>query len=228
MSWKTNVSWCARFKTTKNHTVRDIGPCAPTYLAGFLPVPVSPGLTPNVPHWSSSTMARVTRIDAVPGAIDAVFNVFGLRRWAKLPGLSELQRDPLASVLFAPPLSLERSQIANQFTIWRFAGKPMRMTASSLSRAQILSIIRPRVVRSFVCLCISTKWRVWFCARLRQVSPRVRAGGTTPGRPAPSPRYVARSSQLIVSLSSTPTAAATPSGVVAGDSSSEERRPGPM
>ena len=193
MSWKTNVSWCARFKTTKNHTVRDIGPCAPTYLAGFRPVPVSPGLAPNVPHWSSSTMARVTRIDAVPGAIDAVFNVFGLRRWAKLPGLSELQRDPLASVLFAPPLSLERSQIANQFTIWRFAGKPMRMTASSLSRAQILSIIRPCVVRSFVCLCISTKWRVWFCARLRQVSPRVRAGGTTPGRPAPSPRHAARS-----------------------------------
>ena len=47
VSWKTNVSWCARLKTTKNHAVRDIGPCAPTYLAGFLPVPVSPGMAPR-------------------------------------------------------------------------------------------------------------------------------------------------------------------------------------
>jgi hypothetical protein len=91
------------------------------------------------------------RIDQIPGALDAIFNLFEAKKatWAKkLPNDTTLQKDPEARrvmhELFSP-IVLKRSQLQLQHLRWRVLGKPAAMAASSLSPGQIRSVIESRV-----------------------------------------------------------------------------------
>ena len=84
-------------------------------------------------------------INSIPGATVAVFALFALKNWSKLPHLSVLAVDTEAKGILGPPFSLTRSQVQYQFVIWRKFGKPAAAAASSLDDAQIRATIEARV-----------------------------------------------------------------------------------
>ena len=87
----------------------------------------------------------VVNIVNIPGARAAVFALFALKKWDKLPHLSVLLVDEDAAVLFRDPFSLSRAQIQYQFAIWLRTGGLVGAESSTLGDGQITATVDSRV-----------------------------------------------------------------------------------
>jgi hypothetical protein len=94
--------------------------------------------------------ASTTRSDRVPGAHEAMFTLFDLRKWSKLPHESVLLKDPdarrIMEEMFLPTV-FKRSQLQYQFVRWRALGTSAAMAASSMSAQQIRVLVDQRIDR---------------------------------------------------------------------------------